>query len=117
MQVRGKYLVELTPGDDTARAYQNVTQKLGAIAKETGARLFVFDQSYDARVDTAGELAIGAHYFRAELDRSEIGHVFAGDTASSVWFEGNDGRPYKTGYAPVRASETEPQIVLALGAQ
>jgi signal transduction histidine kinase len=116
-QVRGKYLVELAPGDDTNRAYQNVQQKLGAVAKETGARLFVVDKSYDARVDTAGELAIGAHYFRAELDRAEIGHVLAGDTASSVLFEGNDGKAYKTGYAPVHASETEPEIVLALGAQ
>ena len=112
-QVRGKYLVDV--GDE--RAYQNVQQKLGAVAKATGARLFVVDKSYDARVDTAGELAVGTHYFRAELDRSEIGHVLAGDTASSVLFEGNDGRAYKTGYAPVHASETEPEIVLAIGAQ
>jgi signal transduction histidine kinase len=117
MQVRGKYLVELTPGDDTARAYQNVAQKLGAIARETGARLFVFDASYDARVDTAGDLGIGAHYFRGELDRAELARVFDGHTAQSVLFEGNDGKPYKTGYAPVHASETEPQVVLALGAQ
>jgi signal transduction histidine kinase len=34
-----------------------------------------------------------------------------------VTFVGNDDKIYKTGYAPVRASETEPQIVLALGAQ
>src|SRR5436853_472094 len=61
--------------------------------------------------------AIGTHYVRAELDRSELERVFAGETASSVTFEGNDGKTYKTGYAPVRASETEPQIVLALGAQ
>ena len=117
MQVRGKYLVELTPGDDTARAYQNVAQKLGAIAKATGARLFVLDKGYDARVDTSGDLAVGTHYFRAELDRAEIDRVFAGETAASVLFEGNDGKPYKTGYAPVRASENEPDIVLALGAQ
>ena len=117
MQVRGKYLAEVAPGDDTARAYQNVAQKLGAVAKATGARLFVIDKGFDARVDTSGELAIGTHYFRAELDRAEIDRVFAGETAASVLFEGNDGKPYKTGYAPIHASENEPEIVLALGAQ
>lgn len=116
-QIRGKYLTQLEPGDEGERAYQNVTKKLEAVAQVTGARLFVFDPHYDARADTAGDAAIGKHYFRAELDRAEIDRVFAGKTSSSVTFEGNDGKTYKTGYAPVRASETEPQIVLALGAQ
>jgi signal transduction histidine kinase len=40
-----------------------------------------------------------------------------GEAVASVTFEGSDGVTYKSGYAPVRASETEPQIVLALGAQ
>ncbi len=115
--VRGKYLADVAPGNESDRAYQNVAKKLEQLAQATGARLFVFDPHYDARVDTAGGVAIGTHYFRAELDRAELQRVFAGETASSVTFEGNDGKTYKTGYAPVRASETEPQIVLALGAQ
>ena len=57
-------------------------------------------------------------YFRAELDRTELARVFErGELASSVTFVGNDGVTYKTGYAPVHLSETEPEIVLALGAQ
>jgi signal transduction histidine kinase len=116
-QVRGKYLVELAPGDDADRAYQNVAQKLHAVASATGARLIVLDPHDDARVDTSGELAIGTHYFRAELDRAELSRVLAGATRSSVTFDGNDGKTYKTGYAPVRASETDPAIVLVLGAQ
>jgi signal transduction histidine kinase len=116
-QVRGKYLVELAPGDEADRAYQNVTQKLHNVAAVTGARLIVLDPQDDARVDTAGELAIGTHYFRAELDRAELTRVLGGATAPSVTFEGNDGKSYKTGYAPVHASETDPAIVLLLGAQ
>ena len=115
--VRGKYLVDVAPGNESDRAYQNVAKKLEALADVTGARLFVLGPRFDARVDTAGGVAIGTHDFRAELDRAELDRVFAGDTASSVTFVGNDGKTYKTGYAPVRASETEPQIVLALGAQ
>ncbi len=116
-QVRGKYLAELDPGDESARAYQNVAQKLKAVADVTGARLIVLDPEYHARVDTAGDLSLGSEYFRAELDRAELTRVFAGRTASSVTFDGNDGKTYKTGYAPVHASESEPRIVLALGAQ
>jgi len=117
--IRGKYLAEVAPGNESDRAYQNVAKKLEALAQATGARLFVFDPRFDARVDTDGHVAIGTHYTRAELDRTELARVFAGEAASvsSVTFEGNDGITYKTGYAPVRASETEPQIVLALGAQ
>jgi signal transduction histidine kinase len=116
--IRGKYLTELGPGDEADRAYQNTLAKLEPIADVTGARLFVFDEQYNARADTAGGVAIGTHYFRAELDRAELERVFQlGRTASSVTFVGNDDVIYKTGYAPVRRSDSEPQIVLALGAQ
>lgn len=117
-QVRGKYLTELMPGNEDDRGYQYVIKKLDAVAKVTGAHLFVFDDHYNARADTKSGVAISTHYFRAELDRTELERVFKqGRPASSVTFVGNDDEIYKTGYAPVRASETEPQIVLALGAQ
>ncbi|HEY6035202.1 MAG TPA: HAMP domain-containing sensor histidine kinase [Kofleriaceae bacterium] len=116
-QVRGKYLAEVAPGNETDRAYQNVAKKLEALAHDTGARLFVFDAKRDSRVDTAPNTPIGTHYYRADLDRAELIQVFAGTPTASVTFDGNDGITYKTGYAPVRASEADPQIVLALGAQ
>jgi signal transduction histidine kinase len=117
-QIRGKYLTDLMPGDEADRAYQNVVKKLDAVASVTGAHLFVFDEHYNARADTKSGVPIGTHYFRAELDRAELELVFSqGHTASSVTFVGGNDEIYKTGYAPVRASESEPQIVLALGAQ
>jgi len=116
--IRGKYISELGPGDEDERAYQNSLKKLELVASATGAHLFVFDQQYNSRADTVEGVAIGTHYFRAELDRTELDRVFTlGRTASSVTFVGNDDEIYKTGYAPVRASETEPAILLALGAQ
>jgi signal transduction histidine kinase len=115
--VRGKYLAEIAPGNETDVAYQIAAKKLATLAEATGAHLIVFDPHDDARLDTGSATPIGTHYWRAELDRSELARVFAGTTASSVTFVGNDGKTYKTGYAPVRASETDPQIVLALGAQ
>jgi signal transduction histidine kinase len=115
--VRGKYLLGLSTGDESERSFQNVMRKLEAVSAATGTALFVFDRQLDSRADTRGA-AIGTHYYRVELDRHELLRVFdRGELAHSVTFEGDDGRTYKAGYAPVRASETEPEIVLAIGAQ
>lgn len=115
--VRGKYLLELANGDESERAYQNVMRKLETVAAATGAHLYVFDQNFESRADSKGA-AIGTHYYRAQLDRHELRRVFErGELAHSVTFDGDDGRTYKAGYAPVHASETEPEIVLAIGAQ
>jgi signal transduction histidine kinase len=117
-QIRGKYLAPLLPGSENDRGYQNAVRKLAAVSAVTGAHLFVFDRQYNSHADTRRGIPIGTHYFRAELDRAELERVFgSGGFASSVTFVGNDGELYKTGYAPLHASETEPQIDLVIGAQ
>jgi signal transduction histidine kinase len=116
--IRGKYLADLGPGDEDDRGYQNAVKKLEMVATATGAHLFVFDKQYSSRADTVEGVAIGTQYYRAELDRTELDRVFTfGRSASSVTFVGNDDEIYKTGYAPVHASETDSTILLALGAQ
>lgn len=119
LHIRGKYLVDLGPGDEDDRAYQNARRKLDAVARDTGAaRIYVFDRELESRVDTADDVPIHSKYFQAELDRHELGRVFTdGVAVSSVLFEGEDGTLYRAGYAPVRASESEDEIVLALGVQ
>ncbi len=116
-QIRGKYLVGLVPGDEQDRGYQNAERKLETFAKATGAELSLFDKSYESRGDSAGTTPIGRHLFRAELDGEELERVWAGHTASSVTFEGKDGKIYKAGYAPVRFDDADTRIVLALRAQ
>jgi signal transduction histidine kinase len=117
-QIRGKYLIDLAPGDEDDRGYQNATRKLETFANATGAQLTLFDRRFDSRGDSEGDGGIGTHLFRAELDREELSRVFdKGETASSVTFVGQDGKIYKAGYAPVRASDDDMQIVLALRAQ
>ena len=118
-QLRGKYLAGLQPGDEGEPTYQGYVTRLQAFATATGAQLYVFDKEFNSRADTAAGVPIGTHYYRAELDRTELQRVFErGVTASSVTFEGTDGVTYKAGYAAMRA-ELDPasEIVLAIGAQ
>ncbi len=119
-QIRGKYLVELAPGDEDKVLYQGAVRRLADFAKATGAHLAMFDRELHARGDSTGGVPIGKPYYRAELDRAELERVFGrGETASSVTFTGQDGVIYKAGYAPVRASaeEEDSPVVLALSAQ
>ncbi|MEM9489701.1 MAG: hypothetical protein AAGC55_11180, partial [Myxococcota bacterium] len=71
LQINGKYLVELGPGDEDDRAHQNALRKLQAVREATGvARLYIFDEAFTSRVDTDAA-PIGSTYFQAELDRHE----------------------------------------------
>ncbi len=117
-QIRGKYLVELAPGDEDKVLYQGAVRRLQDFAQATGAHLSMFDRQLGARGDSHGDVPIGKRYYRAELDRAELQRVFArGETASSVTFTGQDGIVYKAGYAPVHASGEDPTVVLAMSAQ
>jgi signal transduction histidine kinase len=116
--VRGKYVEELAPGDEGERAHQNYVTKLAALETATRARLYVFDKQFNSRLDTDKTVPIGTHYYHVELDRTELARVFdKGETVASVTFEGNDGKTYKAGYAPVRAELDGGPIVLAIAAQ
>jgi signal transduction histidine kinase len=117
-QVRGSYLMVLAPGEEDARAYLNTRRKLEAVKAVTGvARIYVFRPDGTALCDT-GTAPIGAKQYQLELDRHEIGRMFASHQAvSSTLFRGSDGRPYKAGYAVVAASEDDPTIVAGLAVE
>jgi len=112
-----KYLSELSEGAEGDPLYQQAVARLAAIGKETHAQLFLIDRQYATRGDTTAGMTIGTINHSAKLDRSELDRVFdGGEPVMSVTFQGNDGRWFKTGYAPVR-SGTDRTVVLALGAQ
>jgi signal transduction histidine kinase len=116
-QIRGRHLLPLRAGDEDDRAYLNARRRLEALAEATGVEaIYVFDREFRSRVDSREGVPIGTTYFQAELDRHEIGRVLSeGAAASSMLFEGEHGELLKAGYAPVRASESEDEIVLVLG--
>lgn len=115
--VRGKYLVDVGVGDEEDRSVLNTQRRLEAVLREAGiARAYVFDRDFRVKVSTDPDTPPGSEHYYAQLHRVEIERVLADGTAvSTVLFTGNDGRKYLAGYAPVRAAEDDPEIVLALG--
>lgn len=125
LQIRGHYLAELgAPRDDedraflaASRAHQNALRKLDAVVDATGvARIYIFDHEFRSLADTDRDRPLGSELHLSRVDTSEVMGVFHdGESASPGMFQGADGRRYKSGYAPVFASETDHEIVLALG--
>lgn len=111
-QVRGRYLVDLKPGDEGDRGYQNVLRKLEAIKDATSvARVSIFTRELTSLCDTE-PTPLGTHYYLIEADRVELERMFAERVpVSSTLFRAGD-RWYKAAYAPVVASpEEDPTIV------
>ena len=118
MQIRDpKYISKLSEGDEQDDLFTQGVARLTQLGKVTGAHLFMLDEKYGTRGDTDAALAIGTTNHRATLDGSELRRVFAGKTARSVTFQGNDGRWYKTGYAPIHGTGSDTTVYLAVGAQ
>lgn len=110
----------LGPGDDATRTHRSAVARLLELSEATAvARLLVVRAEDDSvLLDTGGELPVGAPYRRADFDRLEIEQVQAGLGVASVLFEGPSGRPFKSGYAPLRADREPPaRGSLGLGAQ
>jgi len=117
-QIRGRYLVNLGNGDERERGYLSARRTLLSLKKATGvARIYIFDRKFRSKVDTATDVPIDSTYFHIELNRSEIARVFSkNESAPSVWFRGDDGRYYHSGYAPVVMSPfKDEKVVLAIG--
>jgi signal transduction histidine kinase len=127
-QIRGGPLADLERGDEgealseeepTTRQllHAGARRRLVETAEATGvARLYIFDREFRSRADSAADVPIRTEYYHAELDREELVGVFErGEPVSGVLFEGQGGRMYKSGYAPVRASDKDDTIVLAIG--
>jgi signal transduction histidine kinase len=91
----------LEPGDDASRTARNVRRKLEELRRATKVARILLIRARDDTVliDTAEQRRLGDAYVRARFDRFEIDAVRSGDSVASVLFEGDEGRPFKTGYA------------------
>jgi len=102
LQIEGEILTNLVPGDETTRSYQNLIRLLINIQNKTGVRrIYLFNNKFQSLGDTQTGITIGQEYIQLKFDQSEVMQAFSGNTASSILFEGDDGRLYKSAYAPI----------------
>ena len=92
----------LRPGDEESLTYANVRRRLLAAQARLGVRRVVaVTPDLEARGDTAGALALGAHAYELDADHTEIARALAGTPAASPLFVGHDGVSYERAYAAV----------------
>jgi len=115
-QLDASLAMSLIPGDEHTRTYRNLRHRLLEIQAATGvSRIAVFSLSQGHIVDTDSSAIIGQFYTRQQFDREEFNKVIQGERASSVLFEGTDGRLYKTGYTPIYIGQSVEAVVAVEG--
>ncbi len=105
-QVSAERLLSIAEGDDKgegSRTWRSLSRELTEAKNAAGAqRVFAFDREGRVRLDVGGGLPAMASVPELLRDGVELEEVWKGNrSASQVLFEGNDGRLYKTGYAPL----------------
>lgn len=89
------------PGDEKIRSYRNMQRKLQQLQTATGVRrIYLFDAERKSLLDTQ-VVPVGTRYVSLSFDASELKSVFAGKSQAGVLFQDDEGKHYKTGFAPV----------------
>jgi signal transduction histidine kinase len=100
--IDGEAATRLQPGYEGGRLHSRIRARLRRIRDTVGARrITVFDRTGRSLADTEAGVPIGREYFRLRIDRAETDTALRGEASHSVRFRGEDGREYKSGYAPV----------------
>jgi len=113
VQIEPDFLLTLNPGDEANRTYRNIQRKLLDIRDVTGMkRIYIFRADKTSLADTQPNVPVGVEYLHLQFNVKEMTHVFSGKPASSILFEGEDDRYYKSGFAPISVNGV---VVAAVG--
>jgi signal transduction histidine kinase len=85
------------------RVRKRLRERLVETRDRTGVkRLFLFNRDLENLVDSEGPRPFGEDIYKLQVDRLEIDRTFEqAEATTSVLFEGNDGRLYKSAYIPI----------------
>ncbi len=99
------FLGYLQPGDENSRTYQNVLENFRRFQNATDVtRIYLFGKDLRSIADSDTLVSIGQEYVQLKFNQPEVAEVFGGMPASSILFEGIDGKLYKTGFAPIKSN-------------
>lgn len=118
-QLKGERVLSLEAADalgEGSRTWRSLTTQLQEAKQRTQVRrILVVDSERRVRLDVGGTLRPMTEATELLRDTLELQRVLAGELASSqVLFEGTDGQSYKTGYAPLLASDGKVVGVVAI---
>jgi signal transduction histidine kinase len=93
----------LSPGDESSKTYEWITNKLKTIKDSTRVKkIYIFDKDDRLFADSNQDYTIGSLYFSHALHERELTQIKNGlRPVSSVLFKGEDGLFYKSGFAPI----------------
>lgn len=112
-QINGMFVTQLAPGDEETLTYANLLNKITKVKEATNVkRVYIFDRKNQSLVDTDMDIFIGTEYFQLKFDRSELESLWKGGSVHTVLFTDDDGRYYKSGYAPIKVNG---EVVAAVG--
>ncbi len=99
-------LIDRLDGDKD-RVRERLRERLAKTREKTGVkRLYLFNRELENLVDSEGPRPFGEEIYKLAVDRYEIDRTFEQAVATtSVLFEGNDGRLYKSAYVPITYRE------------
>ena len=100
--IDGVSVSRLRPGYEGGRLHNRITARLRTVRDTVKAsRIYVFDRKGRSLADSEHGVPIGREYVGLRIDRAEVDATWRGQANHSVRFRGDDGREYKSGYAPV----------------
>lgn len=110
-------LTSFRRGDRTGRTYASYRASILEIRDRTELeRIFVFTPDGRSIMDTRDGVEFGSRYARLNFQHTEVSRCLEGQAASSVLFQGEDNRWYKSGFAPVFDDQMQTVAVVATDA-
>lgn len=112
LQIDGNLLRNILPGDEQSRTATNLLIQLNELKTASTARqIYIFNRKRQYLLETNQQNPIGSAVLFLPITQKEFDRLFSGLSVSSTLFTGNDGRLYKTGFAPILSNG---QVIAAL---
>lgn len=115
--INPRYLMQMRPGSEGTTLYALLLGDLKRVQQASNAsHIYVFDRQHRMLLDSNEHTPVGREYLFVKLDLAELDDVWQGRSAASLLYRGQDGRYYKSGYAPLRNQDGAIVAVVAVEA-
>ena len=97
-----RYLMQMRPGSEGTTLYALMLADLKRLQDASSAsHIYLVDRQHRMLLDATEQTPIGHEYLFLKLDLAELDEVWQGRSMASVLYQGQSGRYYKSGYAPL----------------